>query len=282
MENLYRVQAFTAGNKGGNLAGVMLDASGLDELDMKRIAKVVGYSETAFLVPSTVADYGLKFYTPTEEVDLCGHATIATYNILRDLGRMELGAYTQETKAGILRLIVQEKIVYMEQNRPLYGDRISREEISRCFANPCEDYLHDQLPIQIVSTGMRDIMLPIKNIEVLHKLEPNKQAIIELSRQYNISGIHAFTLETRHENGAHGRNFAPGCGIDEESATGTSNGALACYLSKYKDQYCVEHYTFEQGYSMGEPSEIKIQLNFDGENIHEVWVGGSATILPTT
>jgi len=279
MGNLvYRVTAFTEDINGGNLAGVVLDADLLSEEEMQKIAKEIGYSETAFVMKSLKADFRLRFFTPVAEVDLCGHATIATFNLLRDLGVIQVGGYTQETKAGNLKLQIKDKHVYMEQNLPEYYELIDKKEIELCFKNPILEYL-SHTPIQIVSTGLRDIMMPVKDIESLLALKPNFDMIDQISRKYDVTGIHAFCLNTLNGGEAHARNFAPRYGINEESATGTSNGALACYLMKYMENKYNGDFIIEQGYSMNKPSKIMVRLKTIDHKITEVYVGGSARVV---
>lgn len=268
--NIYRLTSFPKTENGGNKAGVVLDADLLTDTEMMNIAKEVGYSETAFVSRSNKADFKVRFFTPTSEVDLCGHATIATYNLMRDLERISIGKYTQETRAGILELSIEKDLVYMEQNLPVFGEKVDKEDINSCFDN--QDFIHQQLPIQITSTGMREIFLPVEDVETLNSLKPNIEEIINLSRRFQVIGIHAFALADDCD--AYGRNFAPFVGIDEESATGTSNGALGCYLNKYV--ISKSKYILRQGYGMNLPSEIITKLEFMNQIVHKVWVGGSA------
>lgn len=79
--NGLKINAFAKTNEGGNPAGIVLNAGVLSENDMKKIAGILGLSETAFVTKSDVADYRVRFFTPSEEVDLCGHATIGTFSI---------------------------------------------------------------------------------------------------------------------------------------------------------------------------------------------------------
>ena len=81
-----RVNAFTETLRGGNPAGVVTDSPELTEYQMKYITKTLSVSETAFVFPSNVADYKIRFFSPTLEVDLCGHATIATFFIMAQEG----------------------------------------------------------------------------------------------------------------------------------------------------------------------------------------------------
>lgn len=278
LNSIYRVSAFADNINGGNPAGVVLDADKLTDEQMLQIAKEVGYSETAFVMKSDRADFRVRFFTSVDEVDLCGHATIATFNLLRDLGIVNIGNYTQETKAGILKLKIYDDSVYMEQNTPKYYERIDKKEIERCFISQSIDYISD-IPIQIVSTGLKDILLPVKELDVLLEIQPNIKLIDEISRKYDVTGIHVFCLETLHGVDAHVRNFAPRYGINEESATGTANGALACYLMKYVKSNFNGNFVIEQGYSMKKPSKIKVKLKCDNDEIIEVYVGGNALTI---
>jgi len=272
---VYKLTSFLKECTGGNEAGVVLDADYLQEKEMLKIADDIGFSETAFVSKSDLASFKVRFFTPVNEVSLCGHATIATFNLLRELGVIGPGMYTQETNAGILKLDVKENLVYMEQNTPIFGQIIDKEVISNCFYN--EDYINQELPIIILSTGMREIFVPISSVKKLNNLTPNIGEIIRISKKFDVIGIHVFSV-VNDEADAYGRNFAPIVGIDEESATGTSNGALGCYLNKYVNPN-KSVFILRQGYSMNKPSEIVTRLEIQNKNINTVWVGGTAKII---
>jgi PhzF family phenazine biosynthesis protein len=277
----YKINAFAKTMEGGNPAGVVVNADALSENDMKKIAGILGLSETAFVMKSECADFRVRFFTPTEEVDLCGHATIGTFSTLLSEGYIKPGNYTQETKAGILNVEVKEDLsIMMNQNTPSYYEIISKEEIADSLNITTAEMLED-LPVQIVSTGLRDILVPIKNIEILNAINPDFNKVAEISKKYNTIGYHMFTLESLNGSNAHCRNLAPLYGIPEESATGTSNGALSCYLFKYgkisDDQ--ASNIVIEQGYSMKNPSEIIVSLTTVEKEIVEVKVGGKALNL---
>ncbi len=274
----YKINAFAKTDKGGNPAGVVLNADSLTEKDMKKIAGILGLSETAFVMQSNVADFKVRFFTPTEEVDLCGHATIGTFSTMFTLGLINSGNYVQETKAGILNVeVMGDSSVMMNQTKPNFFEIVNKQEVAESLNITIEE-LNNELPMQIVSTGLRDIMVPIRSIEILNKIKPNFEKITEISKKYDAVGYHIFTLETLNNSTAHCRNLAPLYGIDEESATGTSNGALACYLFKYRQVDVTNkiELSFEQGYTMDMPSEILVSLNIENNEIGEVNVGGRA------
>lgn len=124
---------------------------------------------------------------------------------------------------------------------------------------------------------MRDIMVPIRNLEVLNRTEPDMTKVAEVSRKYNTIGYHLFTLETLGGT-AHCRNLAPLYGIPEESACGTANGALSSYLTHHGKLSAeqAKSIVMEQGYTMNMPSEILASVDLSGSGIIRVRVGGKA------
>ena len=265
--NVYVVSAFCKDNDGGNLAGVVLPVEGLDEMQKLAIANKLGYSETVFVTGSSIADFKLEYFTPVEEVSLCGHATIAAFALMRHLELLDEPTYSFESKVGVLEITIDEGKVFMEQSKPKYFEIIEKAELEKCFDI---DSISDQYPIQIVSTGLHDMLVPIKDVEMLMALTPNFEEIAKVSRKYDKTGIHAFVL-----NGDRiiCRNFAPLYDIPEESATGTANCALVSYLYKHGIKR-MDEYTIEQGYSLNSPSEITVRITCDNGEISRIFVGG--------
>ncbi len=275
---VFTLNAFSKTENGGNPAGIVLNADFLSEIEMQSIAAKVGFSECAFVQKSDIADYKIRFFTPYAEVDLCGHATIAAFSLLAQLGITRTGEYTQETKAGILKVeLLKDGVIFMQQNKPSYYQKVSKEEIADSL-NINENVIMQNYPAQIVSTGLKDIIIPIISLSELHKIMPDFNKVIYISREYDVVGYHLFTMETRYSSTAHCRNFAPLYDIPEEAATGTSNGALGCYLYKYGivPEEIAKHMIFEQGYSMQRPAEISASLAIQNKEIIEVKVGGIA------
>jgi PhzF family phenazine biosynthesis protein len=278
---VYTINSFAKVPSGGNPAGVVPEADQLSEADMQRIATIVGFSETAFVMKSNHADYRVRFFTPAEEVDLCGHATIGAFHTMAALGLLKPGSYRQETRAGILGIEVKADLsVMMCQPLPVYSEILDKHEIAASLQLETDE-IPEALPVQIISTGLRDILIPVKSLEILNSLKPDMEKIKEISRKFNTAGYHVFTLESYLQSNACCRNFAPLLGINEESATGTSNGALGCYLNQYGliDSGQAGHLVLEQGYSMKKPSEILVSLTLEGKEITGVRVGGNALDL---
>lgn len=281
---IYQVDAFTNYAYGGNPAGVLTDGSGLSTAQMQKIAMEMSLSETAFVIPGKPGyDFEVRFFTPTEEVDLCGHATIATFHQLKALGMIPEGKkeLIQKTKAGLLTVRYEENgSVLMRQADPQY---IKQHPEFSTLAEimgtvPGELRIPGVLEApETWSTGLPDIMLPVSSVALLKSLQPNMGELAAYSRAENVTGVHAFALDESGEVWC--RNFAPACGIPEEAATGTSNGALGACLHHHgwkAGQPLI--FTAHQGDWMGRPSRITVSVL--GAEHPEVWVGGhGVTVL---
>ncbi|SHH91258.1 PhzF family phenazine biosynthesis protein [Virgibacillus chiguensis] len=183
---VYTVNSFAKTLEGGNPAGVVIEADSLSDESMKKIAGAIGFSETAFVMKSESAHFKVRFFTPEEEVELCGHATIATFYVLLRKGLINPGVFLQETKAGILSVEVREdSTIMMEQNTPSFYEIINKKEIADSL-NITENEMIDILPVQIVSTGLRDILIPVKNIDILNSVKPNFEEVSRISSKYII------------------------------------------------------------------------------------------------
>ncbi|SJN59091.1 putative isomerase YddE [Vibrio ruber DSM 16370] len=290
------VNAFIENGSGGNPAGVVLDADKLSDQEKLAIAQAVGYSETAFvsqalssqasssqtLPQEREADFEVSFFTPTEEVDFCGHATLATFSTLYHRGLLTEGQYTQKTKAGLLGVMIEpDGHVVMQQNLPEYIKVIDYEDISPLIGIDAALLASTGLPIEVLSTGLPDIIVPLP-YGYLNHIQVNHDLLSDFSQQHQVTGMHVFELcEENSEFTAKCRNFAPLVGIPEESATGSANGALACYLTKHLYAGHSRTFTFEQGRAMGSPSRITASVESDMSGVTQVSVGGFAQAFGT-
>jgi len=263
---LFVASAFSKNNIGGNKAGVCLLGEALNEQQKIEIAKQLGFSETAY-VSTGKRGFKLEYFTPAGEVPLCGHATIASFIVMRDQLALSKNTYIIETKSGDLDVILDGDMVYMEQNKPQFYETLAKADVAKCFDL---DVASEEFPIEIGSTGLRDIMLPIRSLDILEAMNPDFDEISSVSRKFGVVGIHTFSVIGKR---IVCRNFAPLFNVPEESATGTSNCVLASYLWRNKIVRRNE-YVFEQGYALGSPSEIMVRLSVSGNAIDEVFVGG--------
>lgn len=285
------VDAFTDRLFGGNPAGVVILADGADfpaDEVMLKTAAELRYSETAFIKKLENEEFNIRYFTPAAEVDLCGHATIASFYTLLSEGIIQSGkTYRNKTLAGDLEIAVTGSSILMDMADPEIFETIPQgepmEELYRIMGldskvqGMCDGYPDIELLPRKVSTGLVDIIMPVRNEEELEKISPDFKALTELSRKYDAVGVHAFTLNSK-DGKIHARNFAPLYDIDEEAATGTSNGALAYYLYDYGIVKLDTINTVIQGEKMERPSKIETQIVSEAGKV-KVKVGGLAITL---
>ena len=231
--NINVVYAFAKDGAGGNPAGVVLCVTPLSSELMQQIAAKAGYSETAFVELVTPTTQRIRFFAPSKEVGLCGHATIASYSWLCQQKYIKKGKHTMICMAGPQQIIVEENgSISMSQNLPTFGPLVQPHDVSRALGIHTHQ-LHPTLPIQVASTGLHKIFVPLQSISDLNAIIPNQEEIARVSLQNNAIGMYCYTLETLHNSTAHCRNFAPVVGIREDSATGTSAAALSTLLHHF-------------------------------------------------
>lgn len=273
----FLVNSFTADGDGGNPAGVVLNADELSNEQKLEIARAVGYSETAFVSQDHEVNFELSFFTITGEVDFCGHATLAAFSTMYKEGIITKGQYVQRTKAGLLPVVIESNgHIVMELQRPKYLGLFGYGEISALIGLDEKVLEKTKLPVEVISTGLPDIIVPLP-LGYLDRIQINEDLLTEFCKKHSLVGLHAFELcEQGSGLTASCRNFAPLFGIPEESATGSSSGALACYLSKYVLNESVSHYVFEQGRAMNCTSMITASVECHELDIANVRVGGFA------
>lgn len=272
------IDAFADQIFGGNPAGVVLMDDGADfptDETMLKTAAELRYSETAFIKMLGDKHFHIRYFTPAAEVDLCGHATVGSFGALLEWGIIKDGdVCTLETMAGTLKVEITDGFVFMEMGKPETISTIESDEaiveLAHIMGLDGDDII---MKPDLVSTGLPDIMLGVKSKEALNSIKPDFEALAKLSDDYKVTGVHAFALSDEEGVTADCRNFAPLYDIDEEAATGTSNGALTFYLYNKGIVKPNETNLFVQGEAMDRPSKIMSKLTeADGQVM--IQVGG--------
>lgn len=270
--NYYIVDAFTDHPFGGNPAGVVLlegDAFPKEEL-MLKIAAELRYSETAFVRRHSLTEFTIRYFTPKAEVELCGHATIASFSLLCRKG-MASGRCLCHTLAGDLTIEVGERVMMQMAPPRIVKTVEDTDEIYKALG--IGDY-KPMLPVQIVYAGLPDFMIQVPDVGTLQTLKPDMDAILEITRRSEAVSFHVFACD-KDGYTAHVRDFAPLYGVPEESATGTANAALTHYLQQCGCLSEEAECAFLQGEAMGRPSVVATRLQVDGN----IYVGGTAAIV---
>ena len=276
----YIVDAFTDHPFGGNTAGVVLLGNDPfpNESLMTQVATELRYSETAFVRQLSSLEYHVRYFTPKAEVELCGHATVATFALLHRLGQAKDRCLCH-TLAGDLEIEAGERVM-MQMATPRIIETISN--MGAIYSALGINGYIPSLPVQVAYTGLEDIMIPIQDVEALNALHPDMEAVSALTEKYKTVSFHCFAIPTQAigQSGnqtitAHVRDFAPLYGIPEESATGTANAALTHYLVVNGVIPQQGDFSFMQGEAMGRPSVVATRISADGT----IYVGGTAAIV---
>ncbi|WP_430504620.1 PhzF family phenazine biosynthesis protein [Haloparvum sp. PAK95] len=272
------VDAFTTEPLAGNAAGVVPNASGLTDDQCQAIANELGASETAFLTESAEADRRIRYFTPSQEVDLCGHATIATHAHLYADGVIDAGTHSLETNVGVLDVDVEaDGTVWMTQEPPevdpvdvdygRLGDALGIDPAALTDIGA-------DLPVAYATTGLPFLVVPVNFLEHLSNADPDMTAIEALSEEHDVTGIYAFTFDAiEGDSTLHGRMWAPAAGVPEDPVTGTASGACGAYLDAVAafDGEFPEQMRFEQGHFVDRPGYVEVRIDGD-----DVQVGGEA------
>ncbi|MBS3801150.1 MAG: PhzF family phenazine biosynthesis protein [Candidatus Thermoplasmatota archaeon] len=278
-----KVNSFTSEKEGGNPAGVVLKPSGLIPDQMKRISDLLQVSETAYVFPSKNADYHVRFFSPAVEVDLCGHATIATFTVLGNQMQSKPSSnslrLTQQTKAGILPVQIQFKntaevdSVFMKQKNPIFEPvSFSFQTLAETLMIDTEELCSDLLP-ERVSTGLFTLPVCVSSFSVLKNMKPDFHRVKRFCRKHQVGSLHVFTFDTIESKSLyHARNFAPLYDINEDPVTGTANGAVCSYLRRHQMTRSTE-IICEQGDIINKSGRVTVKFLNDS-----VWVGGKATV----
>jgi trans-2,3-dihydro-3-hydroxyanthranilate isomerase len=282
-----QVDAFTDRSLGGNPCAVVFEADSLDDATRLAIAREMNLSETAFVVHSDVANFGARYFTPAEEIPLAGHPTIATIFALVDSGRLrlkgDLTTITLELRVGPIQIeifaqngVVQR--IVMSQKKPQFLTTHPAEEVMPAFGLSVDDAL-SSMPIQIVSTGTPQLMIPVRDLDVLRRIQVNIPAYTALRAATKFFSPHLFCLQGVTPAGqTFARHFGLPPDTPEDPFTGSATGGMAAFLWHYG---LIESPTFvaEQGHWMNRPGQAFVEVVGSREDIETVKVGGGAVTV---
>lgn len=260
--------AFSPTKGKGNPAGLVLEGERFTDDEMQKIALQVGFNETSFVLPSEVADIRIRYFTPGHEMNLCGHATIATVYALQSKGLLpNTEQYTIETKAGILPIRIYEKdsttYVTMQQlpaQFKLYEGSVHALAESLGLESAEID---SSLPIMYGSTGIWTLLVPIKKLSSFSKMKPINRDFPTILSEIPTASLHPFCLETIDGSvDMHGRHFSsPYSGTIEDPVTGTASGVMGAYYCKYINGNAIDKpIIVEQGQEIGKDGRVNVNV----------------------
>ncbi len=283
-----QIDAFTTTRLAGNPCAVIFDADDLSDEQRLAIAREMNLSETAFVVRSEVADFGARYFTPADEIPLAGHPTISTVFALIDSGRLklrgDLTTISLELRVGPIRVDIEAQDgvvqnIVMSQKKPQFLRTYDPAEVLPVFGLAADDVLPNA-PLQTVSTGTPQLMIPVRELDVLRRINVDTLGYVELYQRSDFFSTHVFCLRGITEQGrTFARHFSPPPEVFEDPFTGSATGGMGAYLWHYGliDQPI---FTAEQGHWIRRPGAAIVEVIGSRDDIETVKVGGSAiTVL---
>lgn len=282
-----QVDAFTTQPLGGNPCAIIFNADDLEPATMLAIAREMNLSETSFVLRSRVADVRARYFTPAEEIPLAGHPTIATVFALVESGRLALtGDVTRislELQVGPIAIEIYAKEgavqnVVMTQKKPQFMATYSAAEVMPVFGLSAADALPGA-PLQTVSTGTPQLMIPVRNLDALRRSTLNIAAYNQLRARGDFFSSHLFCLQGVTAGGdTFARHFVTPPDLLEDPFTGSATGGMAAYLWHFNliDR---PHFTAEQGHWLNRPGQATVGIIGPRDEIEAVTVGGPAVTV---
>jgi len=287
----------------GNPLAVFPEADEIPDDVMMKIAREMNLSETVFVLKPASDNVlrRLRIFTPTREIPFAGHPIVGTWTCLAQEGVVPLPdggdgwqRIFHEVGIGVLPVDIEFKDgrpvqVVMTQGKfeilHEIDDAHEQAEVARALGLARED-LDESLPIQVITTGLSCLAVPIRSLADLRDCRVNTSLLADVYTRHGGTGCHAFTRETLEVGAAraHARFFAPADNIPEDPATGSACGALGAYLvhhgalslepedGRYK-------FVIEQGDFIHRPSRINLDVKGDAGRVEEVKVGGPAVLV---
>ncbi|MER7513414.1 PhzF family phenazine biosynthesis protein [Streptomyces lavendulae] len=263
--DLLRYVAFSTDPRGGNPAGVVLDATGLDEATMAATAAEVGYSETAFVVPRQDGAFDIRYFSPKNEVPFCGHATIATAVAHARLhGAGDLLLHTQAGPVPVTTSVgpdgaVTATLVSVEPRTEALAEADLAELLAALRWSPAD--LDPALPPRAAYAGAWHPVIAAASRERLADLDYDRAALADLMARRDWTTVTLVRRES--ESVFHARNPFPPGGVVEDPATGAAAAALGGYLRALGLIATPARLTVHQGADMGRPSLITVGVPAD-------------------
>ena len=279
----YIVDVFAEGKYEGNQLAVVLSGKNLSESKMQAIAKEMNFSETVFII--SIENYEVRIFTPQTEIPFAGHPTLgAAYILKTEFIKERVKTISLNMKIGKIAVLFKYKgdeisDIWMEHKEPTFSGFFSPDVLASVLGIN-ENDIDGRFKIQEVSTGIPTIIVPLKTLQAMQKIQINETKYKELIKNLQAKTILVFCPETiNKKNDLHVRFFANYLGVPEDAATGSANGCLAAYLVKH-DYFANKmiEIRVEQGIEIGRPSLLMLKAEEKSGKFF-VSVGGRVVLI---
>ncbi|MBU8922867.1 MAG: PhzF family phenazine biosynthesis protein [Bacteroidales bacterium] len=303
------VDVFTTSPFHGNSAAVITDAEGLTTNDMYKIAGEINLSESTFVSPpeSGRSAAKIRFFTPDVEYNLSGHAMIGTCFVLAENGLISLpdgmSRVVIDTKVGPIPIEFTFEQESQRSTNSINGDhvRLSGEnngllrsimmqqtvtdhrttdldlnEIASTLGIDPGLVLHTGLPLEILSNGLIQLVIPIQNQSALINMNPDLIKLKLMNDRFGIQTVDIFTLDSLDEKSiTYSRHFSPGSGLWEDPGSGTAAVSIATYLARH-GVISKGSYVMRQGKDLDQLCDVFVDIRDNNNGMNTAWVGGLA------
>ncbi len=283
MTTVYLVNVFPAAPGGGNLAPIVAQADGMSDQQMQSVAQKYGHECGFVFSPPQAADYdfGLRFWVPNHEMEMCGHATVGAIWLLDQLGLLTKDQLRLWTLSGI----VEAKV--FNRGTPEVAVEISQP--NGLVHALCDEALESAIlavlgissnelapfPIQNACTSRVKTLIALKNADVLDRLKPDFRRVGELCERMGSTGLYPYAPSDFTGQQFDARQFPKSSGYSEDAATGIAAAALAFGLLDNELIRADRPLRIRQGRAMGKPSEIQLRFRLsDSGTTAGCWLGG--------
>ncbi|MBN1372369.1 MAG: PhzF family phenazine biosynthesis protein [Anaerolineaceae bacterium] len=292
--HFFTTDVFTDRAFGGNPLAVLPDARGLDTGQMQAITREFNFSETVFVLPPDSPEHTrrLRIFTPGKELPFAGHPTVGAGFVLASCGEIPL-------TGEVTRVIFEEGVgpvpvtIRASDGKPdfsqLTAARLPEEGptpppsggIAAAFGLEASDLLGGDYAPQAFSCGVPFLFVPVQNRAVLEKIRLDRYKYDFVLGQYWAKEVFFFSFDPeRPGSDLRARMFAPALGVAEDPATGSAVASLAGYLgARDATQTGTLRKVIEQGFEMGRPSILELELDKTDGQISEVRVGGASVLV---
>ena len=277
------VDVFAEGKYEGNQLAVVLGGKKISEDKMQAIAKEMNFSETVYII--SIENYEVRIFTPQTEIPFAGHPTLgAAYILKTEFIKERVKTISLNMKIGKIAVLFKYKgdeisDIWMEHKEPTFSGFFSPDLLAGVLGVN-ENDIDGRFKIQEVSTGIPTIIVPLKTLQSIQKIQINNSKYRELIKNTQAKTILVFCPETiNKKNDLHVRFFAGALGVPEDPATGSANGCLAAYLVKheYFANKIIE-IRVEQGIEIGRPSLLLLKAEEKSGKFF-VSVGGRVVLV---
>jgi len=278
----------------GNQLAVFLDAAGIDERRMQRIANEMAFPETTFVLPPEApgTDARVRIFTQSRELPMAGHPTIGTAFALAGAGRLCAGTDEAILGLGIGPTTVRLewgrsglRFAWMRQVLPTLGPVIADTvAVAAAIGVRPSDLAGGDLPIEVASSGVPFLYIPLKSRAAVDSASLERTKLCTLLRAVDLEELPVFVFSPEPADDdatVYSRMFAPVLGVPEDPATGGASGPLGAYLFQHNavSADAASRLVSLQGVRMGRPSRIYISLSSRAGVLEEVRVGGEAVVV---